>query len=240
MPDELLPHTARTGDGHFTAPPVLRLKQYRVIVSTCVSASFAYGVGMPRGHFSHIFFDEAGQATEPEVMIAIKTIADNETNLVISGDPRQLGPIIRSPVARELGLEKSYLERVMENPAYDEKRGHGLTYVLFIYFSLLGLTNKRSVVKLVQNFRSHEAILKFPNDTFYGGDLQPFGDRKVIDAYIGSTFLPNRRFPIVFHASTGQDDREASSPSFFNAIEALLIKQYVEALKANRTVRICE
>ncbi|KAF7796423.1 hypothetical protein EIP86_007600 [Pleurotus ostreatoroseus] len=220
VPDELLPFTATTVDGHFTAPPVASLKRYRVIVSTCVSASFAYGVGMPRGHFSHIFVDEAGQATEPEVMISIKTMADNETNIVLSGDPRQLGPIIRSPIARELGLEKSYLERIMENPAYDERRRHGLT-----------------VVKLVQNFRSHRAILTFPNDRFYGGDLRPCGEQKVINAYIGSTLLPNRRFPIIFHVSTGQDDREASSPSFFNAIEALIVKEYIQTLKADRNVR---
>ncbi|KAJ3555412.1 hypothetical protein NM688_g2589 [Phlebia brevispora] len=223
VPGDLLPYAAINGDGHFTAPPVSRLKQYRVIVSTCVSASFAYGVGMPRGHFTHIFVDEAGQATEPEVMIVIKTMADNNTNVILSGDPRQLGPIIRSPVARELGLEKSYLERVMENPAYDEQRGHGLT-----------------VVKLVQNFRSHDAILRFPNERFYGGDLRPCGDRKVINAYIGSSFLPNARFPIIFHASTGKDDREMSSPSFFNAVEAMIIKKYVEDLKANRVVRVAD
>jgi hypothetical protein len=28
------------------------------------------------------------------------------------------------------------------------------------------------MVKLVQNFRSHAAILKFPNDRFYNGDLE--------------------------------------------------------------------
>jgi helicase MOV-10 len=55
--------------GSFSLPPLARVKQFRVIVTTCVSAAFAYGTGMPRGHFTHIFVDEAGQATEPEVMI---------------------------------------------------------------------------------------------------------------------------------------------------------------------------
>jgi helicase MOV-10 len=98
-------------------------------VSTCVSAAFAHGVGIARGHFSHIFVDEAGQATEGEVMVAIKTMADNSTNVVLSGDPRQLGPIIRSNIARELGLETSYLERLMKTEVYDEKKGFGKTYV---------------------------------------------------------------------------------------------------------------
>ena len=103
------------------------MKKYRVIVSTCFSASVPHGIGVPRGHFSHIFIDEAGQGTEPEIMISIKTMAGNDTNVVLSGDMKQLGPIVRSPVARELGLSTSYLDRLMANPAYDEREGHGKT-----------------------------------------------------------------------------------------------------------------
>ena len=84
---------------------------------------------MPRGHFSHIFVDEAGHAAEPEVMIAIKTMSDLKTNVVLSGDPKQLGPIIRSAVARHLQLDISYLERLMNRGIYDPKKGHGMTYV---------------------------------------------------------------------------------------------------------------
>ena len=92
-----------------------------------MSASLPHGVGVPRGHFSHIFIDEAGQATEPEVMISVKTMADPRTNVILSGDSKQLGPIVRSPIARELGLTQSYLDRLMENPIYDETEGRGTT-----------------------------------------------------------------------------------------------------------------
>ena len=94
------------------------MKKYRVIVSTCLSASFAYNIGVERGHFTHIFVDEAGQATEPETMVAIKTMSDQRTNIILSGDPKQLGPIVRSRIARELGLELSYLERLMTRDVY--------------------------------------------------------------------------------------------------------------------------
>jgi helicase MOV-10 len=124
--DELLSFAAISG-GHFSVPPMSRMRRFKVVVTTCVSASFAYGIGMTRGHFSHIFFDEAGQATEPEVMIAIKTMANNETNLILSGDPKQLGPIIRSSVARKLGLETSYLQRLMDREIYEESKGRGST-----------------------------------------------------------------------------------------------------------------
>lgn len=109
------------------------LKRYRVVVSTCVSASVLHGVGIPRGHFSHVFIDEAGQATEPEAMVSIKMLADNSTNIILSGDPKQLGPIIRSGVARELGFETSYIERLMKIRAvYDTQAVQGRTSVLLL------------------------------------------------------------------------------------------------------------
>jgi helicase MOV-10 len=87
------------------------------------------------------------------------------------------------------------------------------------------------VVKLVKNFRSHKAILQFPNDQFYGGDLVSCGEPATINSFLKCPFLPGKRFPIVFHAVSGKDDREASSPSFFNIEEILQVKYYVQKLK---------
>jgi len=90
---------------------------------------------------------------------------------------------------------------------------------------------RSSVVKLVKNFRSHEAILSFPNEKFYRGDLQAFAPRRVIDSFINKAILPNPRFPILFHGIVGKDDRDASSPSFFNIDEVTEVKGYVMKLK---------
>lgn len=111
-------------------------------------------------------------------------------------------------------------------------RRHSLSFLLIL------AEYKRSVVKLVKNYRSHEAILRFPNDRFYGGDLQPCGDPQVVNSYLRSSHLPNKKFPIVFHALSGKDDREASSPSFFNIDEVTQVKAYVEALRHDRQFRI--
>jgi helicase MOV-10 len=221
------------GQKTYCVPPMIRMKRFRVIVSTCVSASVFHGIGMERGHFGYIFVDEAGQATEPEVMIAIKTMADNATRVVLSGDHKQLGPIIRSNVARALGLEISYLERLMGRDEYDGAQNHGIRYLISFARQLHNLLTLfySSFVKLVKNFRSHEAILKFPNENFYGGDLQASAPRQVIDAFINKAILPNPRFPILFHGIVGKDDREASSPSFFNIDEATEVKEYVMLLK---------
>ena len=124
VPSDLRPYTF-TCDGHFSVPPMGRLENFRVMVSTCVSAAVLSGIGMARGHFTHIFIDEAGQATEPETFVSIKMLANSKTNIILSGDPKQLGPVIQSSIARELGLEKSYLERLMDRNVYDIKTGHG-------------------------------------------------------------------------------------------------------------------
>ncbi|KAH6909397.1 RNA helicase [Coprinopsis sp. MPI-PUGE-AT-0042] len=220
MPDRLRNHVYINADGNYSVPIMMRMKSFRVIVATCVAASMVSGIGMPRGHFSHIFIDEAGQATEPEAFISIKTMSDSLTNIILSGDPKQLGPIIRSPIARILGLENSYLQRLMESEAYAVDPHNTI------------------VVKLVKNFRSHPAILRFPNERFYAGDLQPCAPAATINAFLNSPFLPrNPKFPVVFHAVSGKDDREASSPSFFNVDEVLQVKAYVQRLKEGRTFR---
>lgn len=78
MPKSLERFSLTNSDGTFSVPQLAILSQFRVIVSTCISASVPYGMGMQRGHFTHVFIDEAGQACEPEAMIPIKTMADNK------------------------------------------------------------------------------------------------------------------------------------------------------------------
>lgn len=66
-------------------------------------------------HFSYVFVDEAGQATEPETLIPVTLMSSSDRShqgrlhgqLVIAGDPQQLGPSIRSKIAeRLLGKKK--------------------------------------------------------------------------------------------------------------------------------------
>lgn len=66
LPLDLKDFSLTNNEGTFSVPPVERLMRFRVVVSTCLSASVPYGIGVPRGHFTHIFIDEAGQAMEPE------------------------------------------------------------------------------------------------------------------------------------------------------------------------------
>lgn len=80
------------------------LKDYRVVIATSVTSSVPYQLGIPRGHFGWIFVDEAGQACEPEVMIAVKTLAGPDTNIVLSGDVGSLPQSIHRVLTRVCSL----------------------------------------------------------------------------------------------------------------------------------------
>ncbi|KAG1732660.1 RNA helicase [Suillus paluster] len=177
IPDELRRYTHRKLVGE-RFPVLSDIARYRVIVSTCISAFIPY----------------AGQATEPEVMTGIKTMANKETNIILAGDPKQLGPVIQSNIAREFGLERSYLERLM--------------------------------------------AMEFPNDRFYASELESCGNKKVIRTFEGWSKLPSKRFPIIFHSISGKDDREASSPSFFNIDEVTQVCKYVQLLRDDRKIKV--
>ncbi|KAJ7150896.1 P-loop containing nucleoside triphosphate hydrolase protein [Mycena crocata] len=154
LPKDLLKFSAVNDNLTFVMPVVDDLRKYRVIVSTCLSGGVPAQLGLKRGHFSHIFCDEAGQATEPEVMLPIKSIADKFTN------------------------------------------------------------------------------------HFYDGELKPCGNPALIRSLENSDELPTKKFPLIFHGIIGKDDREGSSPSFFNIGEATLVKKYVTSLVSDRKLRI--
>ena len=90
-----------------------RLLVFSVIVSTCSKAAILMDLNVPVGHFSHIVIDDAAQAEEPLVMIPIMTFSNASTNIILAGDPNQVGPNIESPTAARSGLAKSYFERLM-------------------------------------------------------------------------------------------------------------------------------
>ncbi|ELU14523.1 hypothetical protein CAPTEDRAFT_189534, partial [Capitella teleta] len=55
--------------------PINQFQNCRIAVSTCSSAGDLYALALRPGHFTHVFIDEAGQATEPECLIPIGLVA---------------------------------------------------------------------------------------------------------------------------------------------------------------------
>ena len=67
--------------------------------------------GIGGSFYDYVFIDEAGHAEEPLSLIPAvgllkRTIEGTVGNLILAGDPKQLGPIIHSRLASYLGLGK--------------------------------------------------------------------------------------------------------------------------------------
>ena len=157
IPAGVRPYSNIGPDGLFI-PTMAELSKYRIIVSTLVTAGklasavfpeVKYKISwfqhdteffFPQGHFKHVFIDEAGQATEPEICIALAGIIDTDMGqVVMAGDPQQLGPLVRSSLAEEHGLSVSLMERLLAGAPYTDPQ--------------TGNLDARCVTKLVRNFR---------------------------------------------------------------------------------------
>ncbi|GKV42430.1 hypothetical protein SLEP1_g49837 [Rubroshorea leprosula] len=197
----------------FKCPPLNALSCYKIIISTYMSVSLLFAEGVKRGHFSHIFLDEAGQASEPENLISIANLCKRDTVVVLAGDPMQLGPVIYSKEAKSCGLGKSYLERLFEFESYFNG-------------------DENYVTKLVRNYRCHPEILYLPSTLFYRGELIPCKEQT--DSFLNSVnFLPNKQFPVLFFGIQGCDEREGNNPSWFNRIEASKVIEFTRSLLAS-------
>ncbi|XP_070695391.1 putative helicase mov-10-B.2 [Pempheris klunzingeri] len=198
-------------------PAKEKLMEYKIMVTTLITAARLVTGDIPQGHFTHIFVDEAGHAVETECLVPLAGLLDaGSGQVVLAGDPKQLGPILRSPFALKCGMGVSLLERMMND--------------FSLYRKDEGVFSNRFVTKLLRNYRSHPAILKIPNELFYDGELQACADEILRNSYCSWEYLPKQGFPLIFHGVTGVDEREASSPSFFNVAEVEVLMDYVKKL----------
>ena len=85
------------GEYCFTPEYISSLAEYYVCFFRLVSGE------IPERHFTHMFIDEAGHSLQPECLVPLAGMFSTETpgggQLVLAGDPQQLGPVLRSPVA---------------------------------------------------------------------------------------------------------------------------------------------
>lgn len=239
-------------EGSFDVPPPKELAKFAVVAATCNMASKLAHYGLKRGHFTHIVIDEAGHATEPEAFAVFASLVSDKapgaTQLVLSGDPCQLGPMIRSPAAQQHGLGTSLLERLMGLPLYS--RGPqpaafaGAAGEASSSAALPGsgssAYDQRCITKLVRNYRSHGALLELPSRLFYDGELRACADPLSTHSMLGWASLPNPTVPLLFHGIDGQDEREANSPSWFNRHEAAKVLEYVKLLGEYRRSRVTD
>lgn len=175
IPEKLLPYCATaelaaegSSDRFYRHENGLRLNctmsvlgRHRITIGTCSTLGILYNMGFPRGHFSHVLIDEAGQATEPEIMVPLNFIHSDHGQVILAGDPMQLGPVVHSKLAMYFGFGESFLSRLLHQFPYQrDPEGFETGY------------DSRLVTKLIMNYRSLPEILDLPNSMFYESELQ--------------------------------------------------------------------
>jgi len=97
------------------------------------------------------------------------------------------------------------------------------------------------IVDLQQNRRSHAAIIAWPNRYLYEDRMRAHGDADITDRMLQWDELPNKDFPIIFHGIKGTEKRTRRSPSYYNILEASIVRDYCVKLTTSpgRKIREC-
>ncbi|XP_026320060.1 probable RNA helicase armi isoform X2 [Hyposmocoma kahamanoa] len=193
--------------------------RHRVTIGTCICLGVLAQMGLPKGHFTHIIVDEAGQALEPEIMIPLTFIDKENGQIVLAGDPMQLGPVVLSKYCKEYGMDISYLERLLNTFPYQKD-----------FDAFHDGFNHKLITKLNDNYRSLEETLKLSSEIFYDGSLVPKLDRQeqwvlktisVINEVMNS---PDQDTGGIYvFGIKGHNMRAKDSPSWYNPQEASMV-----------------
>lgn len=234
IPDELHPYCAitdiatpntasepshiQTNSGLILNTNSVGLAAYRVLISTCMSFGSLMCMKFHRSHFTHVIVDEAGQCLESEAMIPISLLNSTNSQIVLAGDPMQIGPIALSKFAQVREFEKSFLVRLLDRVPYKRFIENAGT---FSY-------DERLVTKLLYNYRSLPSILSSYNELFYDDELIPTilpsgSEESSILKKIKTDVLKGRssteNFGIFFFGIRGREEQIAASTSWRNPAE---------------------
>ena len=112
----------------------------RVVACTLVGSANRLLQGMK---FGTLFIDEAAQALEAACWIPIRKVS----RVILAGDHCQLPPTVKSMAAKRAGLDKTLMERIVEN--------------------------KPEVVTLLKmQYRMNDQIMHFSSEWFYHGQVE--------------------------------------------------------------------
>ncbi|XP_061088357.1 probable helicase with zinc finger domain [Conger conger] len=170
------------------------VERSRVVVCTVRQAKHLLQLRLDTGCFTHVLVDEASSAPECETAMAL-SLAGRSTRVVLAGDPGQLPPLVYSEFARERGLQRPLLER------------------------LCGLYPQDSScwVKLIEQYRSQQHIVRLVSELFYEGELRAGSKQPIHKDF----------FPLSFFVAWGTDK---SSCGYLNYAEVLEVVEQVESL----------
>ncbi|XP_055326157.1 putative helicase mov-10-B.1, partial [Sitodiplosis mosellana] len=217
--DAIRPVCNLVGDG-FQFPPLEQIYKYRIVICTlltsgCLTRSRGT-TGFFSGHFDYVFIDEAASSTETTTLIPIAGLCTENKSvgakIILSGDIKKLDAVVQSKHASRYGLKTSYMERLSKLPAYKSNS--------------FGKYNPSFIVQLTKNYRSHHTILHIPNKLFYEGALESKACPESTELMLGSDFLPNQQFPIIFHTVAGTCE-QFKDVSYCNRDEVSIVMNYI-------------
>ena len=215
IPSGLVPFSFPDKMGGFRLPSVDEVAAANVVVCTLMTSSKLRAIGIADDHFTHLFVDEAGHATEAEFMIATM-VCKNAARCVLAGDHKQLGSMVRAPPAIDAGMGISPLERLMNEEQLAGQR-----------------------IMLTHNYRSVNSMIDVIN-AVYGDRLVatrgplPTG----FNLPIGQSSVPvSPKHPLLFIHHKGFEARENDSPSWMNVSEAHILVDIAMFLWKNHRIQ---
>lgn len=126
-------------------------------------------------------------------------LASESTRIVLAGDHMQMSPEIFSNFAKERKLHVSLLERLYDHYPSDFP----------------------CKILLCENYRAHEAIIKFTSELFY--------EQKLVAS--GKIPKHDRFYPLSFFTTRGEDVQDRNSTTFYNNAEVYEVVERVSDLR---------
>ncbi|XP_040566759.1 probable helicase with zinc finger domain [Lepeophtheirus salmonis] len=184
---------------NFRNPTFEEVVDCHIVVATLSTSKSLTGLGLTKGHFTHVLIDEAAQAMECEAIMAL-ALASTQTRVVLAGDHMQLSPEVFSKLALEKKFNKSLLERL---------------------YDFYPKSNFPCKILLIENYRSHRAIIEYTSELFYEQKLLASGKQTRHDLW----------YPLTLFTARGEDVQDLNSTSFYNNAEVYEVVERVTQLQ---------
>lgn len=205
--------------GIYEVPSYEHVYRCRITVSTVTNCGRFAQAKINPTFFDYVFIDECGSAKEISALVPIAGICTEDSNIhasvILAGDPKQLGPVVRTEYLKQTVHNKSLLDRLMSQGIYKRHKGQ---YNAFV------------ITKLLDNHRSHEALIHYSNESFYDGELRACAAPVLTDWAIGWNYLPNSAFPIIMHSVVGVTRKDRQCLSSYNKEEARCVMHYIQKI----------
>ncbi|XP_018790145.1 PREDICTED: putative helicase MOV-10 isoform X2 [Bactrocera latifrons] len=201
----------------YKSPSVKVLQSYNIIIVTLITMGrlrTGTNVDWP---FTHVFIDEAGATMETEALVAITSVNTKNCRVILSGDTKQLGPVVMSSIAAELGLKYSLMERLLKRDCYAVNTDGTYDYTL--------------QTRLRRNFRSHPAIVHIYNHLYYDHELLAKVNSANLLSLQNFPILKNKNWPVIFMAVYGKLGKSSTSCSSFNQLEINAVVRTIQQLR---------